>query len=429
MTPAPVTLIDPGPARPGVTFLPDPPRRPRRFPIISVDDHLIEPPNAFQGRMPRKYQDEGPRVAERPDGTQVWMIGDQMAGNVGFNSFAGRPESERTLEPARFGEMRRGTWDVHHRIMDMDLDGVWASLCFPSFPGFAGRRFSQLSDQQLGLAAVRAWNDWLIEEWAGPYPNRFIPCQITWLNDPVVAAEEVRKNAARGFKALSFSQAPHEIGYPSLYSGHWDPVMAACEETDTVVCLHFGTGKGKLSTAADAHADAETMLYPFYGAISVADWLFSEIPIRFPNLKIALSECGIGWVPFALDRLEFMEPRRRRWKHWQSREITAPDCLRRNFWFCALGERAGFEQRHRIGVDHILVESDYPHEDSTWPDTQAAVAHGVEDLPADDIERIVCQNAAELFRLDTASLAAWMHDGRDGDVADTTRRHGEGGQL
>jgi predicted TIM-barrel fold metal-dependent hydrolase len=140
---------------------------------------------------------------------------------------------------------------------------------------------------------------------------------------------------------------------------------------------------------------------------AVADWLFSKVALRFPNLKIALSECGIGWVPFCIDRLDHMETRRSRFKSWQETDVTPTECLRRNFYFCALGEKAGFEMRDFIGVDHILVESDYPHEDSTWPDTQTALGRGLSGLPAEDVERMTCRNAAELFRKDLSGLEAW----------------------
>jgi predicted TIM-barrel fold metal-dependent hydrolase len=392
-----------------VTFLPEPPPRPRTLAIVSVDDHLVEPPDLFQGRMPKKFEDAGPRVIETENGTQLWKVGEELLPNIGLNAVVGRPQHEHTAEPTRFDEMRRGTWEIEARLGDMDIDGVWASLCFPSaLSGFAGWRWSRLGDQEFGLACMRAWNDWHIEVWAAAQPERIIPCQITWLNDPEIAASEIIRNAERGFRAVTFSQAPHQLGFPSLHSGHWDPVMRACEETETVICLHFGTGRLPQGlTAPDGPSDADNLLLPFSGVFAVADWLFSKVALRFPNLKIALSECGIGWVPFCIDRLDHMETRRSRFKSWQETDVTPTECLRRNFYFCALGEKAGFEMRDFIGVDHILVESDYPHEDSTWPDTQTALGRGLSGLPAEDVERMTCRNAAELFRKDLSGLEAW----------------------
>ena len=108
--------------------------------------------------------------------------------NVGFNAVVGRPVSEYSFEPTRFDEMRRGAWDIHARIADMDINGVYASVCFPSFlPGFCRPAPAAATDDpELALATVRAWNDWHLEEWAGAYPDRIIPCQIPWLLDPEV---------------------------------------------------------------------------------------------------------------------------------------------------------------------------------------------------------------------------------------------------
>src|SRR5271166_4537295 len=154
-----------------VTFLPDPPRAQRRYTVISVDDHIVEPPDTFTGRLPRKFADRAPKVVDNDSGGQTWMYDGQSLPNVGFNAVVGRPVSEYGFEPTRFDEMRRGAWDIHARVHDMDLNGVYASVCFPSFlPGFVGQRISLAPrDPELGLAAMRAWNDWMLDEWCGSY--------------------------------------------------------------------------------------------------------------------------------------------------------------------------------------------------------------------------------------------------------------------
>ena len=130
------------------------------------------------------------------------------------------------MEPARFDEMRRGCWDIDARIADMDLAGIWASLNFPSLiAGFSGTVFWKSDDPELGLAVLRAWNDWHLEVWAGAYPDRIIPLQLPWLADPQLAVEELRRNAARGFKAVSFPELPAQCGLPSLHTGVWDPFL------------------------------------------------------------------------------------------------------------------------------------------------------------------------------------------------------------
>lgn len=382
-----------------VTFLPDPPRAERRFTLISVDDHIVEPPHAFDGRFPAALADRAPRVVERDDGSETWVFEGEELPNVGFNAVVGRPVDEYSFEPTRFDEMRRGAWDIGARIADMDLNGVYASLCFPSFlPGFAGQRLQQLTDDpDLALACVRAWNDWNIEEWCGHDPTRMIPLQLPYLVDPEVAAAEVRRNAERGFKAITFSEAPHLLGLPSLHSGHWDPLMAACEETGTVVCLHVGSSGTSPATAPDAPSDTIGVLFFGYAMFAAVDWLYSRIPVRFPELRICLSEGGIGWVAGLLDRLEHVRKYDSMYGTWNDVDLSPADTFRRNFWVCAIDDPSAFLQRDVIGVDNILLESDYPHADSTWPHTQEKVAAQLRGLDDDEIRRVTWQNASELF--------------------------------
>jgi len=383
-----------------VTFLPEPERRPRRYTIISADDHIVEPRHTFEGRVPAGLADRAPRVVERDDGSETWIYDDREFPNVGFNAVVGRPVSEYSFEPARFDEMRRGAWDIRARIADMDLNGVFASVNFPSFlPGFCGQRLQLTTpDAELALATVRAWNDWHLEEWAGTRPDRIIACQIPWLLDPELAAEEVRRNAERGFKALTFTEAPHLLGLPSLHTGHWDPLMRACAETGTVVNLHIGSSGTSPATAPDAPADTVGVLFFGYAMFAAVDWLFSLLPVRFPDLKLCLSEGGIGWVAGLLDRLDHMDRYNDMYGTWEGIDLTPSEVLSRNFWYCAIEDPSAFVQLDRIGADNVLLESDYPHCDSTWPDTQAAVHAEVGGLPAEHVRKITWENASTLYR-------------------------------
>jgi predicted TIM-barrel fold metal-dependent hydrolase len=382
-----------------VTFLPEPERQPRAYTVISVDDHIVEPPDTFTGRLPAKFADRGPRV-ERQDGADVWVYDDQAFPNVGFNAVVGRPVREYSFEPTRFEDMRRGAWDIHARVADMDLSGIYASLCFPSFlPGFAGQRI-QLStkDSELALATVRAWNDWNIEAWSGAYPDRMIPCQLPYLLDPEIGAQEIYRNAERGFKAVTFSEAPHLLGLPSLHTGHWDPVMRACAETGTVVNLHIGSSGTSPSTSDDAPPDVTGVLFFGYAMFAAVDWLYSRIPVRYPELKISLSEGGIGWVPALVDRLNHMLSYHEMYGTWAGIDLTPAEVLLRNFYFCAVEDPSTFALRDVIGVDHIFLEQDYPHCDSTWPRTQQVIGNEIGGLPEADVRRMTWQNASEVYR-------------------------------
>ncbi len=174
-----------------VHFLPEPERQVRFRPIISADDHIVEPPHIFEGRVPARFAERAPRVVQTESGFDTWLYDGELLPNIGLNAVVGRPPAEYSREPTSFDDMRRGSWDIQQRVADMDLDGVFASVNFPSFlPGFGGGRIQTVTDDRdLALAVVRAWNDWHLEEWAGAYPERIIPCQITWLHDPALAAE------------------------------------------------------------------------------------------------------------------------------------------------------------------------------------------------------------------------------------------------
>src|SRR3954468_6147511 len=199
-------------------FLPEPAQADVRYTVLSVDDHPVEPPDMFVGRLPAKYADRAPHIVDTSDGREIWTFEDVEYSQVGMNAMAGRRPETGQFEPGRFADMRPGCYDIHARIKDIDVNGVWASLNFPSMiTGFCGRVFSQCSDPELGLAVTKAWNDWLFEEWYSPYPERIIPMGITWLSDPEIGADEIRRNAARGFRSVTLPERPHRIDLPSIF--------------------------------------------------------------------------------------------------------------------------------------------------------------------------------------------------------------------
>ena len=211
--------------------------------LISVDDHIIEPPDMFVNHLPERYRDDAPRLVHRDDGTDVWQFRETVIPNVALNAVAGRPKEEYGLEPQGLDEIRPGCYDVHERVKDMNAGGILGSMCFPSFPGFAARLFDT-KDAAFSKALVQAYNDWHIDEWCGAYPGRFIPMALPAIWDPELCAEEVRRVADKGCRSLTFSENPAAMGYPSFHSEHWDPLWRALCDTGTILNVHIGSSGG-----------------------------------------------------------------------------------------------------------------------------------------------------------------------------------------
>ena len=386
------TTLDPA------LFLPEPEAREVKYTVISVDDHLVEPPDMFEGRLPAKYQDLAPKIVTNKKGHEVWEFDGNTYTQVGMNAVAGRRMETMKMEPSRFADMRPGCYDIHERIKDMDINGVWASLNFPSMiSGFCGRVFTHASDPELGKAVTQAWNDWVFEEWYSPYPERIIPLGITYLNDPEFGAAEIYRNAERGFRSVALPERPHKIDLPSIFLPYWEPIIAACAETDTVVSLHVGSsGMGEYPDGSwNVGVQLGATLFGQLSLTACAEWLWSEWPVKYPSLKIAMSEGGIGWVAMLIDRLDNIIDRSGYGAGWDMRPA---DVLRRNFNWCTLDDPSTIETRHVIGVENIMVETDYPHGDGTWPDSQAVIEKYWGHIPDDELRMMCCENAAKLYR-------------------------------
>lgn len=377
--------------------------------IVSVDDHLVEHPRVWQDRLPQKFKDSGPRIVEE-NGNHVWVFEGQAFPTIGLNAVAGKPQEEWGMDPVRYEDMIPGCYDPHARVKDMDLDGVQAALCFPSFPGFAGGTFHRANDKELALLCVKAWNDFYIDEWCAVAPDRYIPLAIlpTWDIDAAVA--EAERVAAKGARTVSFPDSPVPLGLPSFHSDHWNPLWQVCSEARMPVSLHFGAGGyvpgfSFASLAASANPNAVNDS-PFAVAITLfstnlmwttVDLLFSGKLQKFPDLQFSLAEGGIGWVPYILERSDYVWERHR---YYQPIDFdTRPsDLFRKHFWGCFIDDVHGLQNRHVVGVDRITLEIDFPHSDSNWPNSRKRAAEVLAEVPDDECTLIVEENARRMLR-------------------------------
>jgi predicted TIM-barrel fold metal-dependent hydrolase len=380
--------------------------------IISVDDHVIEPPNLWVDRASRGDRDGVPHVIEQ-DGASIWEYEDVRIPIPGLFVQAGRPEAEIVPELMSYQKMRPGYFEPVARAADMDADGVLASLCFPTIPRYCGQTFLEAKDRDLALRCLRAYNDWMVEEWAGGAPGRFIPLAIVPLWDPFLAGDEVRRCAALGAKAVSFSENPARLGLPSIHDPgrHWHPFLDAVDETRLPLCIHFGSSSMVPNTSDDAPIYVSAMLSPVNLIYATADWLFSRQLERYPNLKICLSEGGIGWIPYILERAHYViehMPWARRYeaydysgtKHDNLGPQQSPAELFRDHIFgCFIDDEIGIKNLDAIGIDNVMIETDYPHGDGTFPNSRANAWRLLSHLDEESRYKIMQGNARRVFNL------------------------------
>jgi predicted TIM-barrel fold metal-dependent hydrolase len=368
--------------------------------LVSVDDHVIEPPGVFDGRLPGRYADAAPRFVRRADGTMAWVYEGVEIPNTAANAVAGRPKSEYGFEPVCIEEIRPGCYDVDARVKDMDANGVLGSMCFPSFVRFCGQLFLEHGDRDQSAAMVRGYNDWHIEEWAGTHPGRFIPLALPIIWDPRLSAVEVQRVAAKGCHAVTFSSHPHALGLPTLYTDHWDPFWRACQEEGTVVCMHLGSSSTVPMTSPDAPIEVIYSLSPIGLMEAASDILWSPVFRKFPGLRIALSEGGVGWVPYFLERVDYIY---RHTQHWTGMDLGGrlpSEVFKEHVILCFIDDLVGVENRHHLNVDNVAWECDYPHSDTTWPKSPEAAMRYLAGLPDAEIDKITHLNAMRHFQYD-----------------------------
>jgi predicted TIM-barrel fold metal-dependent hydrolase len=368
--------------------------------LVSVDDHLVEPPNLFEGHIPSRYADAAPKVVRADDGSDVWVFNGITIPNIGLNAVAGRPKEEYGVEPTAFDEMRPGCFDIDERVKDMNAAGVLASMCFPSFPGFSGRIFATADDKDLALAIVQAYNDWHIDEWCGSYPGRFIPMALPVIWDAELAAAEVRRVAAKGCHSLTFTENPALLGFPSFHDPSWDPLWTACCDENVIVSVHLGSSGKLVVTADNAPVDVMITLQPMNICQAAADLLWSRVLKEFPAIRIALSEGGTGWIPYFLDRVDRTYDMHHLWTGQDFGDRRPSDVFRQHFLTCFINDPVGVQLRHLIGIENIAWECDYPHSDSSWPYPGEDLLASAAGVPRDELDLITWGNAARWYSFD-----------------------------
>lgn len=393
--------------------------------IISTDDHVIEPPTVWTDRLPAKYRDRGPRLVRvkgRPEPAKggyrmihdpdlpnarwadEWHYDDLRSviplGMVQVHDL----RNEHYHEVVTYDEMAPGVHTQSARLVDMDLNHTEAALTFPTFPRFCGQTFLERKDKELALLCVQAYNDWMIDEWCGGAGRgRLIPLTLIPLWDVELAVSETYRCANMGTNAIAFSECPPYLGLPSIHSGYWDPLWQACQDTGSVVNMHIGSSSTWPNTGPDSPSLVPKSLSFQNAQVACADWLASGLFHRYPELKIALSEGQVGWIPFLAGRLD---------NEWELGDLFETDIRSRlpeppshyiegHLYGCIFDDLAGLRVRDQVGMGQIMFETDYPHGDTSFPHSKqmAEKVVAAAGLNGEETYKLIRGNAIELYDL------------------------------
>jgi predicted TIM-barrel fold metal-dependent hydrolase len=389
--------------------------------IVSVDDHVVEPPHLWERWLPERFRDSAPRIVRKgiagmrhvgggtyelefsDDAPQAdcWVYEDQVYPHKRHVAAVGFDRDDMTLSPITYDEMRPGCYEPRARVDDMRSNHVEASLSFPTFPRFCGQTFLEAKDRDLAMACVLAYNDWMVEEWCADSGGALIPLIIIPLWDVDAAVSEIERNATRGVHAVCFSEIPPHLGLPSIHSGYWDPFFAACASHGVTVCMHIGSSSKMPATSADAPPAVAATLSFGNAMASMSDFLFSGALVRHPDLRLAYSEGQIGWIPYILERANDVWIEHRAWGGVRDLVPEPPSTYYfRQIYGCFFRDHHGLASLDEVGVDNITFETDYPHTDTTWPHTKEVAEKMFSGLDPESVRKIVRGNAIRMLHLD-----------------------------
>jgi len=371
-----------------------------KYGFISVDDHVQEVPNLWTDRVEKKFRDRAPRLEATKDGSEQWILDGEVLLD-GRAARAGALMADRNEDPKRWAEVPPPAFTPAERLKAMDSAGVDYSVLYPTVAGLAGETFGRLNDSDLEIACVRAYNDWLIDEWSRA-SDRFIPQCLVPIWPVEAAISEVQRAVGRGHRGVIFPSLPmHLRQVPHVSGPEYDPFWSACEELNVPVCLHAGASPElqsplppRLNPALAAAIDAATK--PVSSVFVLSLYSFSRVLLRHPTLRLVLAESALSWGMLYLEWADHQ------FEHdglaREGYDLTPSQMFKRqcffNSWYDPIAPFTDY-----IGADHILWSANLPCTNSTWPRTRETIDHCFKEVSAEARERVLWKNAAELYRL------------------------------
>jgi predicted TIM-barrel fold metal-dependent hydrolase len=371
------------------------------YQIIDVDTHVTEPADLWTSRVAAKHRDRVPQV-RRVDGRDLWFLDGEQIAIVGGTAPAGWKQAMPEFPPG-YDAIHPAAYDAKARLALMDQRGVWAEVLYPNVGGFGGQRFLAMSDAELKLECVRAYNDFQAD-WTGIAPDRLIATTATPFWDIDACVREVERCARLGFRSVNFTGEPQAFGLPYLGDRHWEPLWSAVCDHGLVLSFHIGSGTfdwdAKRVAAhgfAEEYALQSVALFTRNG-LQVCDLLLSGVLPRHPKLRVVSVESGIGWMPFMFEALD--NQFREGGGHNERPEFTKPpsqyfsDQVYSTFWF---EEGATQLIGTRVPADNVMFETDFPHPTCLYENVQEKLAASIGHLSADVRHKVLWGNAAKLY--------------------------------
>ena len=371
-----------------------------KYGFISVDDHVQEVPNLWTDRVAKNFRDRAPHLETTKNGGEQWLLDGKVLLD-GRAAKAGALMADRNEEPRRWADAPPPAFTPAERLKTMDSAGIDYSVLYPTVAGLAGEAFGSLEDAELEIACVQAYNDWLIDEWASA-SDRFIPQCLAPIWPVEAAITEMKRSVGRGHRGVIFPSLPmHLRKVPHVSGPEYDPFWSACEELGVPVGLHAGASSElqsplppQLKPALAAAVDATTK--PVSSVFVLSLYSFSRVLLRHPKLRLVLAESALSWGMLYLEWADHQ------FEHdglaREGYDLTPSQMFKRqcffNSWYDPVGPFTNY-----IGADHILWSANFPLANSTWPRTRETIDHCFKDVSAEDRERILWKNAAELYRL------------------------------
>lgn len=372
--------------------------------LVSVDDHVVEPPNMFQQHLSKEHLAAAPQFTTEANGSECWIYEGKKITNIGLNAVVGRPKSEYGVEPTSFSQMRPAVYDIDKRIEDMNVSGILGSMCFGTFVGFDGGLFLSATDKKNALRVVRAYNDWHIDEWCGAHPGRMIPLSILPLWSMGETLKEIKRVVNKGCHAISFPDNPSVKGLPSIHNDYWRPLWNLCDELKVVINCHIGSGYQPPHPSMESPINCWITSMPISIANAASDWMHLRALIDHKNLKIALSEGGIGWIPYLMERADFTYSHHGEWTGVEFGGKKPSEIFREHFLTCFIDDKYGLDNYKAIGEDLIMFETDYPHSDCVWPNAPELLWESVKGMSRDVVDKITHKNAMREYSYDPFSI-------------------------